>query len=109
MEGVHTYYAVAGSTPVLVHNGTGSYTITFSNGMQYVGKGDQARAATSAARIESEYGVTATNTDWSPATTDEESWVQEEYRMRNADGPGGNTYNKINSPGSNVADDLGCP
>lgn len=45
VNGVHTYFAIAGDLPVLVHNGYGSYTNTHQSGMVYVGKGDAARAA----------------------------------------------------------------
>jgi RHS repeat-associated protein len=47
---------------VLVHNGDGSYTITFASGKQYVGKGDLSRMADSAARISAQTGDPVVNT-----------------------------------------------
>jgi Pretoxin HINT domain len=109
IDGVHTYYVLAGDSPVLVHNGYGSYTITFQSGMQYIGKGDASRAAQSAREYSTQYDDPVTNIDTSEAANDEDSFLQEEFRMRAAGGPGGNTYNQINSPGNNIANSYGCP
>jgi len=98
-----------GGMQVLVHNGDGAYTITFASGKQYAGKGDASRAADSAARISAETGDPVVSTQWSPANGSTDSFVQEEMRMRAAGGPGGNTYNKINSPGNKIAGANGCP
>lgn len=94
---------------VLVHNGEGSYTITFASGRQYVGKGDLSRMADSAARLSAQTGDRVVITNWTPANGTVDSFVQEEMRMRAAGGPGGSTYNKINSPGNNIAAANGCP
>jgi hypothetical protein len=103
----HDYFV--GHAHVLVHNGDGSYTITFASGKQYVGKGDLSRAADSAARISAQTGDRVVSTQWSPANGTTDSFVQEEMRMRSAGGPGGSTYNQINSPGNNIAAANGCP
>lgn len=106
VDGLHTFYVLAADQPVLVHNGYGAYTNTHASGKVYVGKGDASRAADSARRIANEYDDPLVKTDWSPAANDTDSFIQEEYRMRAADGPGGNTYNKINSPGNKILRDL---
>lgn len=80
---------------VLVHNGDGSYVITFASGKQYIGKGDMSRMADSAARISAQTGDPVANTQWTPANGTADSFVQEEMKMRAAGGPGGNTYNQI--------------
>lgn len=103
----HDYFV--GHSHILVHNGAGSYTLTFASGRQYVGKGDLSRAADSAARIAQQTGDALVDTKWTPANGTADSFVQEEMRMRAAGGPGGNTYNQINSPGNNIAGASGCP
>lgn len=109
VEGVHTYYAMAGDTCVLVHNGYGSYTNTHASGTVYVGKGDAARAARSAAEKAAQYGDPLVNTNWSPGISNEDSFLQEEFRMRDAMSKGTPMYNKINSPGNKIARRYGCP
>ena len=109
VEGVHTYYVIVGDVPVLVHNGYGSYTNYHASGKVYVGKGDAARAAQSAGEKASLYKDPLARTDWTPAANDEDSFLQEEFRMRAEGGPGGNTYNIRNSPGNKTARGYGCP
>ena len=104
----HNYYVIAkplscieGNIPILVHNGTGSYTITFENGNKYHGKGDYNRALNSAKRISKEHSVRYTEIDWTPAPNNRQSFIDEAQRIRNDNGVGrgvGN-YNMINSPG----------
>jgi hypothetical protein len=103
----HDYFVSA--LHVLVHNGDGSYTITFASGKQYVGKGDMSRMADSAARINAQTGDRVVSTQWTPANGTADSFVQEEMRMRTSGGPQGNTYNQINSPGNKIAAASGCP
>ena len=103
----HDYFV--GATHVLVHNGEGSYTITFASGKQYVGKGDLSRMAASVARVTKQTGDRVVSTQWTPANGTADSYVQEEMRMRAAGGPGGNTHNVYNSPGNKIAAASGCP
>jgi hypothetical protein len=79
---------------------SGSYTIEFSKGMKYHGKGPKSRMEASAKRISKEYGVKAINKNWTSAKNAHEAFKQEARRIR-ADGGIGNpkNYNKINSPG----------
>ena len=102
----HDYFV--GALHVLVHNGDGSYTITFASGKQYVGKGDISRMNDSAERIFKQTGDRIVSRDWTPANGTADSFVQEEMRMREAGGPKGNTYNIINSPGDKIATAHGC-
>jgi hypothetical protein len=46
---LHTF--LVGEDGVVVHNGCGAYVVHFASGKVYVGKGDPARAARSAARV----------------------------------------------------------
>ena len=103
----HNYFV--GDSHILVHNGDGSYTITFQSGRTYSGKGDAARAADSAASINAQTGDPVVTIDWTPANGTADSFVQEEMRLRATGGPGGNTYNQINSPGNKIAAAAGCP
>ena len=96
----HNFYA--GYVKALAHNGDGSYTNYHQSGKVYVGKGDAARAAESAAEKVAAYNDPLIKTDWTPANGDVDSFVQEALRLRAAGGPGGNTYNKINSPGEKI-------
>lgn len=45
--------------------------------------------------------------DWTAAASDADAFVQEALRIRRYGGPGGKTYNKINSPGESILHDLG--
>jgi hypothetical protein len=102
---VHQYYV--SDVEVLVHNGCGSYTNTHASGMQYIGKGDVERALQSAAEKAATYSDPLTELEWTSASNDAESFAQEAQRMRNAGGPGGNTYNKIQSPGEKILQSRG--
>jgi len=105
--GSHDYFV--GDIRVLVHNGDGSYTITFQSGATYTGKGDYDRAVDSAIEKSDLYNDPVANIEWSPASGTADSFAQEELRARETGAPGGKTYNKINSPGNNILRDSGCP
>jgi RHS repeat-associated protein len=107
VEDVHDYFV--GYTQVLVHNGDGSYTNTHDSGKVYVGKGDADRAAQSGKRITDRYNDPLVHTDWTPANGTADSFAQEANRMRQEGGPGGNTYNEINSPGEKILQENECP
>jgi hypothetical protein len=47
------------------------------------------------------------NQEWTPAANADDAFVQEELRLRADGGPGGNTYNIINSPGKSILEELG--
>lgn len=96
----HTF--LVGPEGAVAHNGFGSYTCTFANGMKYHGKGDYSRAQKSAADHAKANKTTTTNIDWKPAKNDHDSFVDEAKRIRGDGGIGKgqtNNYNMINSPG----------
>jgi len=114
VDGNHNYFVIAqigeyGQTCILVHNATGSYTITFSNGMKYHGKGDKARANVSAKRIENENpGVKRTDIDCTHAALNRQSFIDEAIRIRKDNGVGNvMNYNKNNSPGEKILQAMG--
>jgi hypothetical protein len=53
------------------------------------------------------YNDPAVHRDWTPAANWDDALVQEALRIRANGGPGGNTYNLINSPGESILGDLG--
>lgn len=71
------------------------------------GKGGEGRMRDSAARIGREHGDPVSRMEHSPAINDEDAFVQEALRLRTQGGPGGNTYNRINSPGESILRELG--
>ena len=97
----HTFFV--GVDGVLVHNGYGSYTCTFNNGMKYHGKGAEKRMEASIRKLEKEHGITATGRDWTSAKNNRDSFVDEARRIANDRGIGegdARNYNRINSPGA---------
>lgn len=92
--------AAEGGKAVKAAKETGSYTIEFSNGMKYHGKGDVARMEKSIAEKEGEYGVKAVGKDWAPSPSKREAFKDEAKRIRADKGvENPSNYNKINSPG----------
>ena len=82
----------------------GSYTITFESGMKYHGKGPKSRMERSIKEKFELYGDRAISSDWSPAATERDAFIDEALRIRGDGGVGmeyGN-YNKINSPGEKL-------
>jgi RHS repeat-associated protein len=81
----------------------GSYTIKFKNGKRYHGKGSFSRALQSAKQIAKDHETSFEiyNIDWTPSTSNEQSFRDEAKRLE-ADGGKNNTnnYNQIDSPGS---------
>lgn len=109
----HTY--AVGKIGVIVHNKcSGSYELDFDNGKKYIGKGTERRMRVSINRIEKQYGVKCIRSDWTPAKTSRDEFLQEYQRMRNAKfNPSKNGlrckisadmefYNIINSPGLKI-------
>ncbi len=105
IRGDHVYHV----TPqgILVHNASqhGSYTVTFSDGTVYHGKGSKARSEVSAKRVVKEQkangnNIQHTSTDWKPASSQREAFKAEARRIDNDGGIGNsNNHNKIQSPG----------
>jgi RHS repeat-associated protein len=96
----HTF--MVGEDGAVVHNGFGSYTCHFGNGMRYHGKGDLKRAKESAAQKAKDYGTTTKQIDHKPELNNRDSYKSEHVRLSNDGGPRKgvtNNYNKINSPG----------
>jgi hypothetical protein len=109
-------YAV-GCNSVLVHNmgdslppegtardGPGSYTNTHASGKTYSGKGGPGRMQDSANRIAKEHGDPVVSKEHTPSSNTKVSFIDEQNRIEANGGPGGNTYNKINSPGKKLRD-----
>ena len=84
--------------------GLGSYTNTHASGTTYSGKGGVERMDASARRIANTKGDPVVGQDHSPAATSKESFIDEQNRIDANGGPGGKTYNKINSPGKKLRD-----
>jgi hypothetical protein len=82
--------------------GNGSYTNTHQSGKTYSGKGDQDRMNDSAARIARQHNDPVTSQSHTPAPDTKQSFIDEQDRIDATGGPGGNTYNKINSPGKKL-------
>lgn len=109
----HTY--AVGKIGVIVHNKcSGSYELDFDNGKKYIRKGTERRMRVSINRIEKKYGVKCIRSDWTPAKTSRDGFLQEYQRMMNAEfNPSKNGlrckisadmefYNIINSPGLKI-------
>jgi len=83
----------------------GSYTNTHASGKQYHGKGDQARSQQSGREQAALHKDPHVATDWTPSTSERESFKDEARRLRKDDngGPRGhdspNNYNQRASPG----------
>jgi hypothetical protein len=84
--------------------GTGSYTNTHASGKTYDGKGGTDRMADSAKRIGDEYDDPVQTQVHRPAVDNKQSFIDEQNNLEAHGGPGGNTYNKINSPGKKLRD-----
>jgi len=81
---------------------TGSYTNTHQSGKTYSGKGGQSRMNKSAAQKAKEYGDPVVAQEHAPAPNTDQAFIDEQNRIESNGGPGGNTYNKINSPGKKL-------
>jgi RHS repeat-associated protein len=84
--------------------GNGSYTNTHQSGKTYSGKGEGSRMNKSAARIANKHSDPVVDKDYSSAPDATQSFIDEQCRVEANGGPGGNTYNKINSPGKKLRD-----
>jgi len=81
-------------------NATGSYTVTFSTGKRYHGKGPETRGEASADRVSAEHADPAERVDWESAPNDREAFKAEARRIEEDGGvQNPDNYNKINSPG----------
>ena len=105
----HTYFV--GEYGVLVHNypgksqtangdSFGSYSIEFESGKKYHGKGPYSRMLESIQEKLKKFNDKAIKWDWTPASSEEEAFIDEFFRIIN-DGGKDNimNYNNINSPG----------
>lgn len=101
-------------------NITGSYTITFSNGRKYHGKGSITRMTISAIEKMAKFNIKVTMFDWTPANSNKEAFKQEYRRMQTDATFNAETqrfyqegfqnpinYNLIQSPGKNYIDQDG--
>jgi RHS repeat-associated protein len=84
--------------------GPGSYTNTHQSGKTYSGKGSEERMNKSSRRIEKEYNDPVIHQEHTPAANTKQSFIDEQNRIDTTGGPGGNTYNKRNSPGKKLRD-----
>ena len=104
-----TYFV--GEYGVLVHNypgknqtangdSFGSYSIEFESGKKYHGKGPYRRMIESIKEKLNKFNDKAIKWDWTPASSEEEAFIDEFFRIIN-DGGKDNimNYNNINSPG----------
>jgi RHS repeat-associated protein len=92
----------AGRSFGTVYMGYGSYTNTHASGKTYSGKGDKGRMNDSAAEKEDMHDDPVVSQDHTPAVDDKQSFIDEQGRIEANGGPGGNTYNKYNSPGKKL-------
>ncbi|WP_340138458.1 hypothetical protein [Treponema zioleckii] len=95
---------------------TGSYTITFSSGKTYSGKGGVARAIESAATHSRDYGTMPVSIDWKAEKSNKDAFEAEYIRIQDHGGPMSRitldklfdpkyvhpNYNKIQSPGEQI-------
>lgn len=110
VSGTHTY--TVGSSAVLVYNTcSGSYTITFKNGMKYHGKGPKSRMEESARRLGKKYGteIDRSKSDWTPAGSERQAFKQENKRIWSDEGgpDSPDNYNQRNSPGKKYSEQDG--
>jgi hypothetical protein len=84
--------------------GLGYYTNKHQSGKTYSGKGDTTRMKDSANRISNEYDDPVVAKTHTPAANTKQSFIGEQNSIEANGGPGGNTYNKINSPGKTLRD-----
>ena len=92
------------TTEIENNKSDGSYTIYFSSGKTYSGKGPLKRAIDSAVREGFEHGTSPLAIDWTPAPSKREAFKQEYIRIQKNGGPqgrleNGKNYNMIQSPG----------
>ena len=87
---------------------TGSYTISFKSGFKYHGKGPESRMEQSAKQKSKEYSDKVVKKEWTPASSEKEAFMQEAKRIRKDKGVGPNhgNYNKINSPGEKMLQEV---
>ncbi|RLJ60744.1 RHS repeat-associated protein [Litoreibacter meonggei] len=83
-------------------NTQGSYTISFSNGQKYHGKGPYTRAKVSAKEQAKLNGTRVDAIDWSPSPTTRDAFKAEDMRIQSDIGGVASpfNYNRINSPGA---------
>jgi len=123
VEDFHTYFVSASNfdAPILTHNkctppiastrhiknlikaNNGTYIIRFKSGKFYVGKGGTSRARQSARDHSREYSDPVEVIAHKSAGNDADAFAKEHEWLTKmgGPGPGGKTYNKINSPGKN--------
>jgi len=103
LEVSHAHTFFVGEDGVLAHNGFGSYTINFKCGRRYHGKGDLNRARKSAKQRASKHNTSydEKDIDWTPASSDRQSFIDEHERISRDGGigPDHGNFNEINSPG----------
>lgn len=80
---------------------TGSYTIIFSNGKKYHGKGPKSRMRQSAKEKSEKNKVDVVSMDWKEADNDIDAFIDEHNRIHTDEGgpSSEDNYNKIESPG----------
>ena len=89
---------------------TGSYTNTHESGKTYDGKGDRKRSQESGRRVEQQTGDAHVATDWTPANSSRDAFVQESKRLDSHGGPSSaGNYNKIESPGKRLREEGPTP
>jgi hypothetical protein len=103
----HTFFV--GEDGVLVHNGLGSYTITFPDNTRYHGKGNYKRAKKSARRVGRNAGFYPCKNgenyidwvEWQGAFSDAESFWNEHLRLEDDGGwRSATNHNGTGSPGT---------
>lgn len=110
VRGDHVYHVTGDG--ILVHNASqhGSYTVTFSDGSVYHGKGPKTRSQISAKREVKAHNndpanannqISHTASDWKPASSSREAFKAEARRIDADSGGVGSAANRnrINSPG----------
>ncbi|MGH7241968.1 MAG: RHS repeat-associated core domain-containing protein, partial [Phycisphaerales bacterium] len=103
----HQFYV--GELKVVSHNAggcarkpTGSYTNEHASGNSYSGKGSVDRMNKSARRIEKLHNDPVVSQEHAIAPDAKQAFIAEQKRIELNGGPGGTTYNKINSPGKKL-------
>ena len=97
------------ATPASAKSSTGSYTNSHASGKVYHGKGSRARSQISGRTKAKEYNDPHVATDWKPASSDRQAFMDEAMRIRSNKGGinSPDNYNKINSPGEKMLRELG--
>lgn len=80
----------------------GAYKIDFESGRQYAGKGGTKRARTSGRERSRGNDDPVDSITHYPANSNAEAFKKEAELLDEIGGPGGNTYNRINSPGKGL-------